>query len=29
LARGFNTEKEIHTLKGIFRRIVLKLEGEL
>ncbi|NPV49819.1 MAG: RNA methyltransferase [Candidatus Methanofastidiosum sp.] len=29
LARGFNTQREVYTLKGIFRRIILKLEGEL
>lgn len=29
LTRGFNTRREVYTLKGIFRRIVLKLEGEL
>ncbi|KYC44683.1 MAG: putative RNA methyltransferase [Candidatus Methanofastidiosum methylothiophilum] len=29
LARGFNTQREIYTLKGIFRRIILKLEGEI
>ncbi|HOT85644.1 MAG: TrmJ/YjtD family RNA methyltransferase [Candidatus Methanofastidiosum sp.] len=29
LARGFNTRREIYTLKGIFRKITLKLEGEL
>ena len=29
LTRGFNTEREVYTLKGIFRKIVLKLEGEL
>jgi len=28
LARGFNTQREVYTLKGIFRRIILKLEGE-
>ncbi len=28
LSRGFNTQREIYTLKGIFRRIILKLEGE-
>lgn len=29
LTRGFNTYREVYTLKGIFRRIVLKLEDEL
>lgn len=29
LARGFNTQREIYTLKGIFRKIVLKLEKEV
>ncbi|KYC53687.1 MAG: putative RNA methyltransferase [Candidatus Methanofastidiosum methylothiophilum] len=28
LTRGFNTKREVYTLKGIFRRIVLKFEGE-
>ncbi|MCC7572701.1 MAG: RNA methyltransferase [Candidatus Methanofastidiosum sp.] len=28
LARGFNTQREVYTLKGIFRRVILKLEGE-
>lgn len=28
LTRGFNTRREVYTLKGIFRRIVLKFEGE-
>ena len=27
LARGFNTEREVYTLKGIFRRIVLKFDN--
>lgn len=29
LARGFNTRREIYTLKGIFRKINLKLDGDL
>lgn len=28
LTRGFNNRREVYTLKGIFRRIVLKFEGE-
>ncbi len=29
IARGFNTYREIYTLKGVFRKLVLKLEKEI